>query len=649
MGSINKTSGTKNANTGENTSFPGSIISNAMRKLKDQAGVGHKDTGICIVIFLLALFVIITITNPGLFTNDEWITVNQVHQLDIGHQIMVNEGKYGTFGDTPGSYFASRNNILMYSVALPLASMPAMKLIDLVGDNFHLVLILLWAILPFLIALTISLSYPEYAKIGSVRITLIGVVAAFLLFVVNLIDYLPFAYSAPDAPSEVAAVVFTDHLFFALTIVMIYLIARRIFDGRWTALFAALAGAACSSYLFWGANAKDHMATVAVFAIMLYFFVCYIRSWRFRDAVLGFFSIGILAWIRPEIGFSAFFCFGLFFIAENILRIWQKRYTLRSGIIHISAIMFTAIGSIPFFINNMVISGNPLVPSFLLEDKIYSGSTVVSVLPIAPVTNTSYVVSTNPLIIISDLFSTLGHYIFSISPNPLADLRGILFLPDSGDIGFFFTVPIAFLALVLMLFFLVRKKDEDPLFSRNKETVILLLIAGFSVFFAYMHNFQSLNESTGAGPDIRYLTPAYIPVVLLGIMALENTILMVHPRILVKKICVYGIFLVPVILLITSLMDPGWITASNYFLFFNIVIPAEVLVIAALTIVYYCTGRQGDSLSDVFLPVLILTILSWQVMIAFIFAPYIKFNGYPFWIPGVDTIYHFFIRVPLNP
>jgi hypothetical protein len=248
--------------------------------------------------------------------------------------------------------------------------MPAMKMIDLFGDNFRLALIFLWASIPFLIALLISWCYPEHAEIGSIRITVLGAVAGVLLFVVNLLVYSPFSYSAHDAPVEVAAVVFTNHLFFALTVVMTYLIARRIFRGRWKALFAALTVAASSSYLFWGTNAKDHSATAAVFAVMLYFFVCYLRSRNFRDGACGFFSIGILAWIRPEVGFCAFLCLGLFFIADSILRVRQKQDTPRSGITHISAILFTAIGSIPFFINNLVISGNPLVPVLLLHDKI---------------------------------------------------------------------------------------------------------------------------------------------------------------------------------------------------------------------------------------------------------------------------------------
>jgi hypothetical protein len=53
-----------------------------------------KNYSLSIIIFLFSLFVIITVSSPALFINDEWITANQLHQLNIGHQITINEGKY---------------------------------------------------------------------------------------------------------------------------------------------------------------------------------------------------------------------------------------------------------------------------------------------------------------------------------------------------------------------------------------------------------------------------------------------------------------------------------------------------------------------------------------------------------------------------
>jgi hypothetical protein len=50
-----------------------------------------------ILIFLLAFFIAITFAHPSILFTDEWITLNQISQLHDGHQIIFNEGKYGSF------------------------------------------------------------------------------------------------------------------------------------------------------------------------------------------------------------------------------------------------------------------------------------------------------------------------------------------------------------------------------------------------------------------------------------------------------------------------------------------------------------------------------------------------------------------------
>src|SRR5512138_3001996 len=66
------------------------------------------------LVFLFSLFFILTISNPAIYMNDEWITANQLHQLDAGHQLTLSEGKYGvTANGTVSAYFTSRQNVLM--------------------------------------------------------------------------------------------------------------------------------------------------------------------------------------------------------------------------------------------------------------------------------------------------------------------------------------------------------------------------------------------------------------------------------------------------------------------------------------------------------------------------------------------------------
>ena len=57
-------------------------------------------------VFLIALFIALTFAHPQIFVTDEWVTANQLSQIHLGHQVLVNEGKYGVYENgTPSNYF----------------------------------------------------------------------------------------------------------------------------------------------------------------------------------------------------------------------------------------------------------------------------------------------------------------------------------------------------------------------------------------------------------------------------------------------------------------------------------------------------------------------------------------------------------------
>jgi hypothetical protein len=207
-----------------------------------------KKYSLSMIIFLLSLFFIISISNPALFMNDEWITANQVHQLDIGHQVTFNEGKYGVWENgTASVYFESRQNVLMYSLALPLAALPFVKLFGLLGDNFRLIIIFIWSIIPVLIALLVDGYYPRFSWFHGVKLTFFSILLGLFLFLVNILMYKQFPFSAPDAPFEVAAIVLANHVLFALTVVVVFETCRHLFKDLWMALFSTFSCIACSS------------------------------------------------------------------------------------------------------------------------------------------------------------------------------------------------------------------------------------------------------------------------------------------------------------------------------------------------------------------------------------------------------------------
>ncbi|WP_286681254.1 hypothetical protein, partial [Methanoculleus sp. DTU007] len=151
------------------------------------------------LIFLFALFFAMTFSNPALFLNDEWITVNQLHQLGEGHQIIVNEGKYGTFlNGTPGPYMQSHHNLLGYTMMLPVLSLPALWFFGLFGDQFRLAIVFLWSLLPIAMAVLVDAYRPQYARWRGIRWTWLIISAAFAGFLANLVFYYPWPFTAPD-------------------------------------------------------------------------------------------------------------------------------------------------------------------------------------------------------------------------------------------------------------------------------------------------------------------------------------------------------------------------------------------------------------------------------------------------------------------
>lgn len=87
----------------------------------------------------LAFLISFSLSAPSLSMNDESITVNQLHQLFLGSDTLINQGKYGTMvtGET-SAYYQARNNYLAYSLFLPIISLPAMNVIYFTDDWFRL-------------------------------------------------------------------------------------------------------------------------------------------------------------------------------------------------------------------------------------------------------------------------------------------------------------------------------------------------------------------------------------------------------------------------------------------------------------------------------------------------------------------------------
>ena len=617
-----------------------------------------RHHGSTLIIFLFSLFFIIAISNPAIFLNDEWITANQLHQLDIGHQVTFSEGKYGvTENGTVSAYFTSRQNVLMYSLALPVAALPFVKIFGLFGDNFRLLVIMGWSLCLVFIALIIDTGYPEYSRIRGTRILFPVMGLALALFMGNVLLYKQFPFSAPDAPFEVAALVLTNHLLFALMVTVVFETLRLILNDIAMALFGTFACISSSSYIFWATAVKDHMLTTTVLALIIFFYVLYLSHGRMRDATLAFICSGLLIWVRPEIGFFVTIFSGLFFCIPPVRKFF-KNETGRAGFIRSLIPMAGAfLGGIPFFINNLLVNHNLLIPVFDLPRSLdQSGTAVTLPLPREQVMATAAAVHQTSSGLdfpstISRLWDMVSHSMLSgiTFDNLGSGFIGLMTFPKNDNIGFFIMCPLFFIAIVTLVLWnnkILGKTNE------KNDVLFFLGVMVLAVFFSYITKFNTMNTSHGIIPDMRYLSPAYVPAGLLSIFILSKTPFLKKPGELLKTGILGTVIFFPVSMLVMILIHPFGSSDAGYFAFYKFIILGELLLCSGLMILVWFYRINDGFLFRAFPYLLVLTlitVLSFQFMLTSFYAMIEKMNGYPFWLPLVREGFNLFFVVQYLP
>jgi hypothetical protein len=614
-----------------------------------------RHHALTLLVFLLSLFFIITITNPAIYMNDEWITANQLHQLDIGHQVTLSEGKYGvTQNGTVSAYFTSRQNVLMYSLALPVAALPFVKIFGLFGDNFRLIVILLWSLCLILAAFLLDTFYPAYSRIRGIRILFPVLLLALLLFMGNILLYKQFPFTPPDAPFEVAALVLTNQVFFALLVSVVFRTLLEIQKNVWMALFGTLACISCSSYIFWAGTAKDHILTALVFSLIIYCFIRYLLHRHQKSALAAFILSGILVWVRPEIGFFVTIILGLFFIIPLISVARSSKTPVRQLLLSAFPAAGVFIGAIPFFINNTIISHNWLIPSVdLPRDLIQPGSEVTVPLPLSQVATDPTVFNQTGGLTLVETFSrvyemVMHNMVSGITfENLVRGFIAILTFPENNSIGFLVMCP---LVVIGIFAFLLWRNSVLPELKSRKEIMYFVFLMVCAVFFSYMTKFNSMNISHGIIPDMRYLSPAYVPCGLLSICILAATPVLKKPDDLLKSFLNYAfwgcVLLLPLLFYVMFFMQPFGNNYPGYATFFKFVI-LILLAVCLGTLVFsrIHPNRFIITILPYLLVLVIITVLSFQIMLTSFYGMLAKVNGYPFWIPLVREGVRMFFEV----
>ncbi len=591
-----------------------------------------RSYSIPIIIFLASLFCIISLSVPGLQINDEWITANQVHQIALGHQPFTNEGKYGKLSDGTSPYFNYRQDILGYSLILPLLSIPSLIFLLALGDEFRYGIILLWALIPAIIGSLIHISYPEYLRYKSKSILIPTYFISLIIFLINITIYTPFSSSLLSAPIEAAAIVFTDHILFALTVVLIYYIGEKLFNGnKRYAIIGAISIVSCSSMLYWASDAKDHMITIFLTCFILFLFISNISKNNQAYAALTFIITGLLVWTRPEIGFTFFIAvlisYFVYLIKIRNERQWNKKAMVIAMIIPIIVI----VGLTPFFLNNFYLTHNPLYPPTLdmVELKGVSGGQEITNVAIketsAPPKESEKLNNNSPFFFL--LF--IAHY---FNPDPqvsFKDYIGAFFLPQFGHImGVFPLTPLFLIGLVTLPTILISQWQRVT--ETDKITLILCSLMIVAVFMAYLNGFRGLTTSEGIGPDVRYFSTMYIPGGIIGLISMKYWRSI--PLNISFRHCVGILLIGPVLILFLLLYFQPFGGGISQF---NAILSVISLSLSLLICFLFALNELKGSFSQwiqLNFQLLLIIPLAWQIMLIFLFS-LAKFDAYTYWIP----------------
>lgn len=590
-------------------------------------------------VFLVVFFLGLTLAHPAIFLNDEFITTNQLHQLHKGHQIIINEGKYGLAQNGTLGYFSPKQNILAYTLFLPVISMPAYWFIDITGEQFAYFIIVVWTITALLLLLFITHFFRKFSYIIRWQWTPAMVVAIFVTFFINLYYYSSFSIDPVDNYPEILAIVFTNIILLAVSAMLIYEINRTIFEDPGLSFFGTLVCLSSSSYILWSTLCKDHILVLACFVPLVLCLVRFVKTDEYWYLPLAFLFSGLMAWARPEI---AAWIFILICGVCGYTLIRYRSYNppeYHSAAVILSP-LFTLIGALPFFLNNILITKNMFIPVFSLYIRAGSGELVVN-------TSQPLMSSTG----INNLETILMNQLPAIPASPfvtLSDLAGIFFYPQTGNISIFAIVPVFLVMVLSMVIFLVSRKTRFSM--EEKKFIALFLLIALTIFLAYVNTIHILNNDPGIAPDIRYLSPIYLPLTLIGLILLKKTdILPENPADCITRfILVGGVGLVVLTILLPVAYAPSVVTTSPILIwsaigsFFSIYTLAIVLL-ATGAILYSEFVKRKSLISEYLLYLLCSLPFLWQVNETLAIRSFSGFAGYIFWIPLIRVIYDWFV------
>lgn len=220
--------------------------------------------------------------------------------------------------------------------------------------------------------------------------------------------------------------------------------------------------------------------------------------------------------------------------------------------------------------------------------------------------------------------------------------------------AFFQVSPLSFFALLLagaVVYALLRRRPTG-IDLRDAQLLAFFALAALLVVLSYARSIPGMPASPGIIPDMRYLSPAYLPMLVIGVYALKYAGLDGDGvREALKTFFWLAVIDLPLIFIVLQVIAGRSLAGQVTF------VTTLTCIFLAGTVVLYVAvlapdGAQAPALRPVALakrasprllayavPVLMFFPLAWELVVDVRFATSC-WEGYHFWIPVVQHIWY---------
>jgi hypothetical protein len=197
--------------------------------------------------------------------------------------------------------------------------------------------------------------------------------------------------------------------------------------------------------------------------------------------------------------------------------------------------------------------------------------------------------------------------------------------------------------LVLPVLWIYGKLD----FSREEKQVLMtMVLLALGVFLAYVRGITGMNASPGIAPDMRYLSPIYLPLSIIGLVVIGKVpSLFNNIKTIMRWIVSIWVLVIPISIVAMSLYYPypeSWVLLFRPLNTIISLVVFVVLMLFVLCLIGSYLSNKAEIPAIILFALLCSAPFIWQIDTTFLVRLYgTGLGGYSFWIPVMMKTFGF--------